>query len=103
MGVFEKVTVTVKAITVKNPTNVGDKRKQDVIIADKTGTVWVSLWEDHVDKQVENSSYYLEITIASIGNVAEYVKDKDECTTIKKVQVIGVPLLDKYKACLQCK
>ena len=29
--------------------------------------------------------------------------DNDECTTISQVQVVGVPQMDVYRACLQCK
>ena len=125
MGIFEKVTTAVKAIVVKEPDSVGDKQRQDVIVADETGTARVCLWEDDINKLVENSSYRLQnftvseyqstkylsvaregteiVSIADIGIVSEAVRDEHECTTINNVQVIGVPLLDKYRACLQCK
>ena len=60
MEVFEKVTVNVKAIAVKDPTQIGDKTKQDILIADKTGTAKVSLWEDHVNALIEHDSYCLK-------------------------------------------
>ena len=43
MDVFEKVTVNVKVVEVKDMVPIAGKRKQDIIIADKTGTVRVSL------------------------------------------------------------
>ena len=48
MDDFEKVTVNVKAIAVKDPTQIGDETEQDILIVDKTGTANVSLWEDNV-------------------------------------------------------
>ena len=41
---FEKVTVKIKVQEVKEAVHVADKLKQDVLVADHTGTAKVSLW-----------------------------------------------------------
>ena len=41
---FEKVTVKIKVQEVKEAVHVADKLKQDVLVADQTGTAKVSLW-----------------------------------------------------------
>ena len=106
-----------------NPT--WQKVKQDVIIADRSSTAKVSLWEEHVNAMKEHKSYCLKnfivrefqstkylsmckentdiILIDDIGVVVERSDDEDEISVIKNVTIIGVPHLDKYKACLQCK
>lgn len=95
MGIFEKVTTAVKAIAVKERDSVGDKQRQDVIVADETGTAQVCLWEDDINKLVKNqvtvytvreyqSTKYLLmaregteiVPIADIGIVTEAVRDE---------------------------
>lgn len=95
-----------------------------MLTADQSGTAKVSLWEEHVNAMKEHESYCLKnftvqefqstkylsmskgteiIPIDDIGVVAERSDGEDEITMIKNITIIGVPHLDKYKGCLQCK
>ncbi len=44
---FQKVTVNVKVLGVKDVETVGDKRKQDIIVGDSSGTASHSLGREH--------------------------------------------------------
>ena len=121
---YEKVTVKIKVLEVKEAVHLADKLKQDVLIADHTATAKVSLWQEHVNTLSEHKCYSLknflvreyqsrkylsmskvatEVTpIDDIGVVVEQADTEDE-VTIQNVTIIGVPHLDIYKACLQCK
>lgn len=56
----DKVTTTVKCVKVDNPTKLNTgKVKQDTIIADSTGTIRLTLWEEDVNKIEEGKSYKL--------------------------------------------
>ena len=59
MEVFQKVTVNVKVLEVKETVPVAGKRKQDDI-AYYTGTAKVSLWEEHVDAVRDSECYLLK-------------------------------------------
>ena len=41
--------------------------------------------------------------INDLGTVSETPPDNEIITTIQNVQIVGVPSLDTYKACMQCK
>ena len=125
---FEKVIVHAKAIAVSGANQVSDKIKQDVIIADSTGSAKVTFWEDNVDTLTEGVSYRLENFVVREYQTMKYlamskaqgskattipdlnvigaddpVAEMDNSSTIQGVQVIGVSILDRYKACMQCK
>ena len=122
---FEKVTISVKPIDISDPDSVNETPHQDIIVADHIATTRVCLWGDNVNSLKLNHSYrlahftvreyrskkYLNMardlsTITSIednGTVVQTPCDADQETTITDVQIVGVPLLDSYKACLLCK
>ncbi len=50
MDLFQRVTVNVTVLDVKEVETVGDKHEQDVIVGDSSGTAKVTLWEENVDK-----------------------------------------------------
>ena len=115
----------VKVTDTKDATHIAGKLKQDVSVADDSGTARVSVWELNVNTLVTHGSYWLEnfmvrefqgtkyltmakegsdiITIDDIGAVAEKPDKEDELWVIKNVTVAGVPYFDTYKSCLQCK
>ena len=123
LAVFDRATVNIKAVEMKEEMNVKGKVKQDVIVADGSGTARVSVWEGHVNEMKVNCSYCLknfmirefqgtkyltmakegsEITaIDDIGCVKEQ-KSEEELLVINNVAIVGVPFLDSYKSCLQC-
>ena len=124
---FPKIAADVKVILKKDPIIVpGGKKKQDV--GDHTSTTTVTLWEDYVDMINEDESYSLKnffvrefnyrkylsipregsstIPIADIGEVEQPDSDSEfelVNSQVSNAQIIGVPQLDSYKACLQCK
>lgn len=126
---FQRVTLNIKVITNNEPTYVtGGKRKQDVIVADHYGTAKLVLWEDKVDSLEENESYTLKnfvvreykakkylsmpkegwsvVKINDIGEVEDPESDSETTTNkaeVNNAQIIAVPQLDRYKACLRCK
>ena len=123
---YQKVTAEVKVLMIMEAIEVsGGKKKQDVTVGDKSGTVKVSLWEEHIDTLQKETSYRLKnfvvreyasqkylsmpkagavITpIDNIGDVVQPVSENASSTDIFNVEIIGVPQLDCYKACLKCK
>lgn len=57
---FQRITTTVKAIHLDDPIAVaGNKYKQDVTVADSTGTARFTLWETDIGKIEANTSYIL--------------------------------------------
>ena len=126
IDVFVKVTVSAKVKEVKDAEAIGDKLKQDVILADSTGFAKLTLWEEYVTSLIEGRSYrfknlvvksyqsskYLSRgegtdvdSINDIGIVATTSCVAEECcsTTLNNCIVVGVPELETYKLCLKCK
>ena len=103
----------------------GGKRKQNVIIADTTGSATLTLWESDIDKLQEQESYHLIKLIVRINQGQHYLSSPISGATIYHiddlqdvieadtqqpmdqtlhgVQVIGVPSLEAYILCLKCK
>ena len=124
---YDRVTVKVKVIDVRDPEKVGkDKTKQDVSISDATGVATLTIWEDDINKLEPEESYQMNrlcvrsyrgkrqlslpkngatITkIEDIGDVQDDSCDLDPVdTTIESVKVIGVQLLDTIYTCMYCK
>ena len=125
LEVFDRATVNVKVVELKEEMQVGGKSKRDIIIADGSGTARVSVWEGHVNTMEENTSYCLKdfmvrefqstkyltmakegsriIAIDDIGGVVEQTKEDEELLLIQNVSIVGIPYLDTYKSCLKCK
>lgn len=111
----------------------GGKKKQDIIIADGTGTARFTIWEGEIGKVKESKSYRLsgmmvrefrgrkflstskenstiELT-SDIGEVAEESGEESSTTDaagpsqcrVRDVRVVGVMHLDRYRGCLKCK
>ena len=122
---FEKVTVDVKVVELKDETEVGGRAERDVSVADGSGTAWVSVWEGYVNAMEKDGSYCLKnfmvrdyqstkyltmakegseiVLIDDLGVVVEEGDRDDELWVIDDVTVGGVPYFDTYKSCLQCK
>ena len=124
---YEKVSVNVKVLQLFKTEEVGQEKKvkRDALIADHTAATKVVLWEQQIDALQEGKCYNLtnfhvkefqskkhlsmpksDFEISPIDNIENTIKplpDDDEYTTIYNVQVIGVPQLDDYKSCLQCR
>ena len=99
---------------------------QDVIIADKSSTARVALWEDNIGLMQQGSSYTLKnfvvrvfqsikyltmggegaelILIKDIGTVAlQHSTNPDSEVVLHDVTIVGVLHLDTLRACLNCK
>ena len=50
---FQKVTADIKVYEVKDPVTISNKSMQDVLIADKSSTARVTLWEENVGSRGE--------------------------------------------------
>ena len=126
---FEKVSTIVKVISKKVPILVaGGKKKQDVLVGDQTSTIAVSLWENYVDTLSQNESYCLQNFVVREYNMKKYLSMPREGATVLQIedigdveqqdsdsefehvdsqlcdaQIIGVPQMDSYSACMQCK
>ena len=125
---YKKVCIDIKVVKKSNATYVaGNKRKQDVIIADNTGRAKVTLWEQNVDALTPDSSYSLQnfvvreykgrkflsmpregaeiIPIPDVGPIDSESNSDSEWEVLEmfNVQITRVPQLDSYKACLSCK
>ena len=118
--IFAKVTVNVKVHKASDPEMVRTgKQKQEVSIADQTGSAKVTLWEEQVGSLTEGISYKLESFIVkewggikhlSFGGESKITSIDDIefvkiCNTDKKitdVAIMAVAQLECYKACLRC-
>ena len=61
---YDKVTVIAQVIEVNEPQTVG--LKQEFVIADKTGTASVSLWEHDVNMLMKDKSYQMNKLVVRI-------------------------------------
>ena len=126
IDVFERVTAMVKVLTSTEAIDVtGGKKKQDVLVADHSGTCKVVLWENNIGILKQDECYKLQnfvvrkyaaikflsmgkesstiIPIADIGEVQHYPHVPDNIETITNASIVGVLRLDNYKSCLCCK
>ena len=125
---YDRITVCVKVTAVGDSETVGvGKMKQVVVIADKSGTATLTVWETDVGKLAVGSSYQLNrftlrvfqgkrhlswppggASISEIEDIGEVVEG--ECGVVdgksEKLDgavVIGVHELDVYYMCMFCK
>ncbi len=127
-GEFTRISVDAKVIFVHDPIQVASgKIKQDITIADSTGTTRLVLWESDVNSVTLNKSYkfnnivikefqetkYLALgrvgsavsEIDDIGNVATHKTDIDYhiLRKLNNAEIVAIVTLDCYKSCLNCK
>lgn len=128
MKQYSKVTVKCKVLKVNPEVIVGTgKRKQEVYIADHTGSTIVTLWERDVGILEEGKSYKLSKVIVQTYNntnglsfavsaVATAVEDIEVdvdqsflvqpiemSTVVENVEVASVSTISRMYACLSCK
>ena len=60
LDVFQKVTVNIKVVELKDETQVGGRVKRGVSVADESGTARVSVWEGNVNAMEKYQSYCLK-------------------------------------------
>ena len=60
LDVFQKVTVNIKVVELKDEIQVGGRVKWDVSVADESGMARVSVWEGNVNAMEKDRSYCLK-------------------------------------------
>ena len=131
--VYERVTAAVKVQMVTDPVVAGDKKKQEVYIADhSTANAVVQLWEEDIGMMAEGISYKLSgflvreyaykrylsrarnnSTITEIEDIGDVVDPTPEDMAAVAVcgesevlygaEIVGVPKIESHKVCLRCK
>ena len=87
---FQRVSTTIKVLHLEDPITVsGNKCKQDVTIADATGTARLTLWEDDIGKLVQNSCYSLSNVMVRTFRQTKYLTMPKEGSTITLSPDIG--------------
>lgn len=128
------MNVIVKAIRLEDIEEVpSGKKVQNVIVADSTGTVRLTVWEGEIGKIEVDKSYKLsgmvvrefrrrkflstskeKSTIKVVQDIGEVVTESESQDSIsdmtppsyswvRDVRVVGVMHVDKYICCLKCK
>ncbi len=55
---FQRITVSVKAIRIQEPTEVaGGKKRQDILVGNSTATARLTIWEKEIGNMEEGKSY----------------------------------------------
>ena len=92
MQQFQKVNLEIRVIKVYPPvTLVGGKQKQEVVIADSTGTSKLTLWEDDVDSLKENLCYALQqVIVRQFKDSPKYLSKTKSGSSIEEINDIGV-------------
>ena len=118
---FQQITTTVKAIHLDEPIAIaGNNYKQDVTIAVSTATARFTLWETDIGKIEANTSYILlnvmvqtyqhikYLTLPKVqqtedvGIVQDSPPTHPHLNTPVHSQIVAVPQLTLYKACIAC-
>ena len=128
MAEYTRVTVIVKVLSKRKAVKLdGGLTKQDVIVADATGVMTVTLWEEKVDSldllQCYKLSQFLvrdynmkkSLSLSRQGSNIESVTDIGEVTEddklsdsevidcISEADIVGVKQLGSFNACVSCK
>ncbi len=56
---YIRVTVVVKVLSKGQSVEIGNNKKQEVLVADNSGAMTVTLWEERFDSLEKNKSYEL--------------------------------------------
>ena len=87
---MEKIIVNVKVLEVKEKGDVGGTIKRDVIVADASGVVRVSVWEGHVDVMEKGKCYNLKNFMIQQFQRTKYLTMPKEGASIILIDDIGV-------------
>ena len=126
LDVYDRVTLCVTVLQVKDPVQVSTgKTKQEVIIGDKTGNVTLTLWEHNINTLQENCSYQLsrvqvhefsgrrELSLPSFGATINPIEDlqdicrvhseEDNTKPLVNAFIVAVNQLESVFSCVHCK
>lgn len=124
MQEYNKVNVKAKIANISPPQTVnGGKKKQEIVLADETGTATLTLWEADIDSLQLSQSYaftklvvrifldnhFLTLpmtgvtvtAIEDIPNASDAIDGKVE-PTLYHAEVCGIKELESYKVCIVC-
>ena len=124
--IYERINVAVKVYLVTEPVIAGDKKKQDVYVADHTAANnVVQLWENDIGTMAEGVSYKLVVreyahkrylskarndsSITEVDDIGEVYQPAEPTVVVSKTEIIygaeivGVAKLEKHKVCLCCR
>lgn len=122
----QRVTVRAKVMYVAEACHVGADRfhKQDVTVADETGSCLITLWQDKVGSMIKDKAYHfrnisvtlfnkrLQLTIPREGAVTQDEQDlvnasavtvNDDTEILRMTSVAAVNGLTEYRGCLNCR
>ena len=117
---YSRIAVEVKIIHIDDPVEIPTgKKKQDIIIADKTQSARLTLWEEDIGKLSESKSSHLSGLLIREFQGKRYLTTAKEDTNIEEiseiecvpiedevnpvVKVIAVENLTAFQSCLKCK
>ena len=123
---YQAVSVVVKVMRVDDEEKLTNgKCKQDVIVADSTGSITCVLWEGDIGMMEEKRSYRLQNVcvnsfrgnkflsvgketckvseVSDIGDVDINLVSEDGLVHLENVEVIGVQSIMCYRSCISCK
>jgi len=123
---YDRVTIVAKVIKLTQPDTIKEISHQDVFAADQTGVIRVSLWGESVSFLEQGKTYKLtnftigefrskmflstpkhDFHISKADDIEVNVTDdpdvEEDKVTLTDVNIVGVPMIDAYKSCLQCK
>ena len=110
----------------KDPQSVSKgKTKQEIIVADESGTIPLTLWEEDIGKLVQYTSYQLnwvqvhkflgkyELTFPRFGasfheiedlqDVCQYTESDNDLDHVTSATIVGVGQLESTVSCISCK
>ena len=109
LDVYDRVTLCVTVLQVKDPVQVSTgKTKQEVIIGDKTGNVTLTLWEHDINTLQENCSYQLsrvqvhefsgrrELSLPSFGATINPIEDLQDICRVHSEEDNTKPLVNAF-------
>ena len=87
---FQRVTCDVKVLSVERPVEVpGGKHKQDVVIADASGTVKLTVWENEIDKMEEENCYRISGVVVREFKEKKFLSTSKQDSFIEKIEDLG--------------
>lgn len=123
---YDRVTVRAAVLKVKDPQSVSKgKTKQEIIVADESGTIPLTLWEEDIGILVQYTSYQLnrvqvhkflgkyELTFPRFGasfheiedlqDVCQYTESNNDLDHVTSATIVVVGQLESTVSCISCK
>ena len=87
---FQKVSCIAKILNVNEPMEVsGGKKKQDMTISDSTGNIRLTVWEEHINKLEEDTSYRLSGLTVRTFKGQKFLSSSKDLFKFQKTDDIG--------------